>query len=89
VVKQLKAVREIGRTSQRSPVDAKWIYRDILNSPYIKADEVGKSVGIVQCYALEKLFWDTMDFIDEILSSDLVSKMTDAERTEYSKKKKN
>jgi len=84
VVRQLKAVQEIGQNNQRLIDVMQNDLQDILNSPYIKPDEVGRVVesfdGIVQNSL------DTVDFIDEILSSDYL-KMTDAERAEVLKEK--
>lgn len=84
VVKQLKAVREIGRNNQRLIRVMQSDLRDILNSPYIKADEVARVSESFSAIVENSL--DTMDFIDEILSSDYL-KMTDAERTEILKEK--
>ncbi len=84
VVKQLKAVREIGRNNQRLINVMRDDLRDILNSPYIKADEidrVSKSFNTIVENSLE-----TMDFIDQILSSDYL-KMSDADRAKMLKEK--
>ena len=84
VVRQLKAVREIGRNNQRLIDMMQDDLRDILDSPYIKPDEVSKVSESFTAIVENSL--DTMDFIDEILSSDFL-KMTDAERTEILKEK--
>ena len=84
VVRQLRAVREIGRNNQRLINVMQNDLRNILNSPYIRADEVGRvseSFGAVVENSL-----DTMDFIDQVLSSDFI-KMSDADRTEILKEK--
>lgn len=84
VVRQLKAVREIGQNNQRLIQVMQDYLRDILNSPYIKPDEVvrvSKSFNIVVENSLE-----TMDFIEQVLSSDFL-KMTDADRAEILKEK--
>ncbi|MGV8815893.1 MAG: conjugal transfer protein [Gelidibacter sp.] len=84
VVKQLKAVREIGRNNQRLIQVMQNDLRDILNSPFIKPDEVSR---VSQSFsAIVENSLDTMDFIDQILSSDYL-KMSDAERAEILKQK--
>lgn len=84
VVRQLNAVREIGRNNQRLINMMQDDLRDILDSPYIKPDEVSRVSESFSAIVENSL--DTMDFIDEILSSDFL-KMTDAERTEILKEK--
>ncbi len=84
VVKQLKAVREIGRNNQRLINVMQNDLRDILDSPYIKPDEVSRVSESFTAIVENSL--DTMDFIDEILSSDYL-KMSDAERAEILKEK--
>jgi hypothetical protein len=84
VVRQLKAVREIGRNNERLIQIMQNDLRGILDSPYIKADEVTR-VGQSFTAIVENSL-DTMDFIDQILSSDYL-KMTDAERAEILKEK--
>ncbi len=84
VVKQLKAVREIGRNNQRLINVMQNDLRDILDSPYIKPDEVSRVSESFTAIVENSL--NTMDFIDEILSSDYL-KMTDAERAEILKEK--
>ena len=84
VVRQLKAVREIGRNNQRLIQVMQSDLRDILDSPYIKPDEVARVSESFSAIVENSL--DTMDFIDEILSSDYL-KMSDAERAEILKQK--
>ncbi len=84
VVRQLDAVREIGRNNQRLINMMQDDLRDILDSPYIKPDEVARVSESFSAIVENSL--DTMDFIDEILSSDYL-KMTDAERAEILKQK--
>jgi hypothetical protein len=84
VVKQLKVVREIGRNNQRLIGIMQNDLREILDSPYIKPEEVtriSESFNAIVDNSLE-----TMDFIDEILSSDYL-KMSDGERTEMLQEK--
>lgn len=84
VVRQLKAVKEIGRNNQRLIQVLQNDLRDIFNSPYIKPDEVSKVSASFTAIVENSL--DTMDFIDQILSNDYL-KMTDAERAEILKEK--
>ncbi len=84
VVRQLKAVEEIGRNNQRLIDVMQNDLQDILNSPYIKPDEVNRVMESFDAIVQNSL--DTVDFIDEILSSDYL-KMSDAERAEVLKKK--
>lgn len=84
VIKDLKAVREIGRNNERLITVMQTDLRAILNSPYIKPEEVtrvSESFSAVVSNSLE-----TMAFIDEILSSDHL-KMSDAERAAVLKQK--
>ena len=84
VVEQLRAVEEIGQNNQRLINMMQNDLQDILNSPYIKPDEVSRVVESFDAIVQNSL--DTMDFIDEILSSDYL-KMSDAERAEILKQK--
>ncbi|MDP5060649.1 MAG: conjugal transfer protein [Maribacter sp.] len=84
VVLQLKAVKEIGKNNQRLIQVLQNDLSDILNSPYIKPDEVSRVSASFTSIVENSL--DTMDFIDQILSSDYL-KMTDAERAEILKEK--
>ncbi|WP_031428454.1 hypothetical protein [Flavimarina sp. Hel_I_48] len=84
VVKQLKAVREIGRNNQRLILVMQNDLSDILDSPYIKPDEVARVSESFSAIVENSL--DTMDFIDQILSSDYL-KMSDADRADILKEK--
>jgi len=84
VVRQLKAVREISRNNQRLIAVMQSDLRDILDSPYIKPEEVQRISESFTAIVANSL--DTMDFIDEILSSDYL-KMSDADRAEILKQK--
>jgi hypothetical protein len=84
VVRELKAVREIGRNNQRLIQMMQNDLRDILDSPYIKPNEVSRVSESFTAIVENSL--DTMDFIDGILSSDYL-KMTDSERAEILKEK--
>lgn len=83
VIKQLKAVRELAKNNQKLFNIVQDDLREILNSPYIKSDEVSRiseSFNDIIENSLEGL-----NYIDQILSSNNL-KMTDAERTEVLKK---
>lgn len=84
VVQQLRAVQEIGQNNQRLINVMQNDLQDILNSPYIKPDEVNRVVRSFDAIVQNSL--DTVDFIDEVLSSDYL-KMSDAERAAILKAK--
>ncbi|WP_026934536.1 conjugal transfer protein [Christiangramia echinicola] len=84
VIQDLKAVREIGRNNQRLISVMQNDLRDILDSPYIEPDEVTRVTESFDAVVENSLA--TLDFIDEILSSDHL-KMSDAERAEVLKQK--
>ncbi|PKD20034.1 conjugal transfer protein [Salegentibacter salinarum] len=84
VVRDLQAVREIGRNNERLIAVMQNDLRDILDSPYIKPGEVTKVTESFNSVVGNSLA--TLDFIDEILSSDHL-KMSDAERAEVLKQK--
>jgi conjugal transfer/entry exclusion protein len=84
VVQQLNAVQEIGQNNQRLIQVMQTDLQDILNSPYIKPDEVARVTESFEAIVQNSL--DTVDFIDEVLSSDYL-KMSDAERAEVLKQK--
>ena len=84
VIQDLQAVREIGRNNQRLINVMQNDLRDILDSPYIEPDEVTRVTESFDAVVENSLA--TMDFIDEILSSDHL-KMSDAERAEVLKQK--
>ena len=82
VIKQLKAVREMARNNQRLFNIVQDDLREILNSPYIKPDEVNRVSESFNSIIENSI--DGLDYIDQILSSDNL-KMTDAERAEVLK----
>ena len=84
MLQQLRAVEEIGQNNQRLINVMQNDLQDILNSPYIKPDEVSRVVESFDAIVQNSL--DTVDFIDEVLSSDYL-KMSDAERAEILKAK--
>jgi len=73
-----KAMRELTRNHQILFRTVQGDLRDILNSPFIKPEEVRQvstSFEVIMATAL-----DDLDFVNTILTSDFL-KMTDAERT--------
>jgi len=84
VIRQLKAVRALARNNQRLFDIVQHDLREILNSPYIKQDEVNR---VSQSFnAIIENSLESLDYIDQILSSGSL-KMTDAERAEVLKEK--
>lgn len=77
VVKQLKAVREIARNNERLFNVVRNDVRTILNSPYIKPEEINKVSQSFESIIESSL--EDLDFVQQILSNDYL-KMTDAER---------
>ncbi|MDC6367342.1 MULTISPECIES: conjugal transfer protein [Flavobacteriaceae] len=82
VIKQLKAVKELAKNNQRLFDIVQDDLREILNSPYIKPDEVNRVSESFNSIIENSI--DGLDYIDQILSSDNL-KMTDAERAEVLK----
>ncbi len=82
VIKQLKAVRDIARNNQKLFDIVQDDLREILNSPYIKPDEVNRVSESFNAIIESSL--EGLDYIDQILSSNNL-KMTDAERAEVLK----
>lgn len=84
VVRQLKAVRELSRNNQILFDVVREDLREILNSPYIKPEEVTRISDSFN--AIIETSLEDLDFIDQILSNDFL-KMTDAERATILKEK--
>ena len=84
VVQQLRAVEQIAQNNQRLINVMQNDLQDILNSPYIKPEEVTRVAESFDAIVQNSL--DTVDFMGEILSSDNL-KMSDAERAEVLKEK--
>jgi hypothetical protein len=84
VIKQLKAVKELTKNNQKLFNMVQNDLRDILNSPYIKPEEVDRISESFNSIIEQSL--DGLDFISQILSSDTL-KMTDAERAMFLKEK--
>ncbi|MBD0777750.1 conjugal transfer protein [Maribacter sp. ANRC-HE7] len=84
VVKQLKAVRELSRNNQILFNVVQNDLREVLNSPYIKPNEIARISDTFNSIMENSL--ESLDFVDQILSSDFL-KMTDAERTKILKEK--
>ncbi|WP_445737014.1 conjugal transfer protein [Mariniflexile sp.] len=84
VIKQLKAVKELYRNNQKLYNMVQNDLRGILNSPYIKVDEINR-VSESFNTIIERSVED-LDFVSQILSSNNL-KMTDAERAVFLKEK--
>ena len=84
VIKQLKAIKELAKNNQRLFNIVQDDLREILNSPFIKPEEVTRISDSFNSIIENSL--ESLDFIDQILSSDSL-KMTDAERAEILKNK--
>ena len=84
VIKQLKAVKELTKNNQKLFNMVQDDLRDILNSPYIKPEEVDRISESFNNIIEQSL--DDLDFISQVLSSDTL-KMTDAERVMFLKEK--
>lgn len=82
VIKQLKAVQELAKNNQRLFDIVQGDLREILNSPYIKPDEVNRVSESFTAIIDNSL--DGLEYIDQILTSDNL-KMTDSERAEVLK----
>ncbi|PQV51464.1 hypothetical protein CLV33_101387 [Jejuia pallidilutea] len=83
-IRQLKAVKELAKNNQTLFNIVRDDLREILNSPYIKADEVNRISNSFNSIIENSI--DSMNFIEQILSSDFL-KMTDAERAGILKQK--
>lgn len=84
VVKQLKAVRELTQNNQRLFDIVRNDLRTILNSPYIKPEEITRISNSFNAIIESSL--EDLDYVSQILSSYSL-KMTDAERAEILKEK--
>jgi len=84
VIKDLKAVQELAKNNQKLFNTVKTDLRNILDSPYIKPNEVERISTSFN--AIIETSMADLEFINQILSSDYL-KMTDAERTEIIKAK--
>ena len=84
VIKQLQAVRELARNNQRLYDVVQDDLREILNSPFIKPNEVTRISDSFDAILQNSMAG--MEYIDQILSNDNL-KMTDAERAEVLKEK--
>ena len=84
VIKQLKAVRELARNNQKLFNLVRGDLRNILNSPFIKSNEVTRISDSFNAIIENSL--ESLDYINQVLSSNNL-KMTDAERAEILKEK--
>jgi hypothetical protein len=82
VIKQLKAVRELAKNNQKLFNIVQDDLREILNSPYIKPEEVNRVSESFNSIVENSL--EGLNYIDQILSSNSL-KMTDAERAQVLK----
>lgn len=84
VIKQLKAVKELAKNNQRLYQVVQEDLREILNSPFIKPDEITRISDSFDAILESSI--GAMEYIDQILSSDNM-RMTDAERAAVLKEK--
>ena len=84
VIKQLKAVRELAQNNQILFEVVRDDLREILNSPYIKPEEITRISDSFNAI-IEKSLED-LDFADQVLTSNFL-KMTDADRAIILKEK--
>ncbi len=84
VIRQLKAVKELARNNQILFGVVRDDLREILNSPYIKPEEVTRISASFN--AIIETSLEDLDFVDQILSNDFL-KMTDGERATILKEK--
>ena len=84
-IKQLKALQELTKNNEILFRTVQQDVRDILNSPFIKAQEVEQVSNSFE--QIMDTAIDDLDFVNQILSSDFL-KMTDAERTAILMEKK-
>lgn len=84
VIKQLNAVKELYRNNQKLYMVVQKDLREILNSPYIKSDEVNRISESFNAIIEKSL--DDLDFVSRVLSNNSL-KMTDAERAVFLKEK--
>ncbi|CDF80298.1 conjugative transposon protein TraI [Formosa agariphila KMM 3901] len=84
VIQQLKAVKELAKNNERLYNVVRTDLRDILNSKYIRPDEVNRISDTFN--AIMETAIEDLDFIDQILSSNFL-KMTDADRSKILKDK--
>lgn len=79
VVKQVRAVQEIVSNNQELISMVQKDLREILNSPFIKENEIDRVSRSFK--AIIEVALQDMDFMQQLLTSNLIS-MTDAERLE-------
>ena len=77
IIKQLKAVKELYKNNKRLYDMVQGDLRNILNSPYIKADEVGRISDSFNAIVDNSVL--SLEYIEQVLSSGNL-KMTDGER---------
>lgn len=77
VIKQVKAVQEIINNNQELVSVVQNDLKEILNSPFIKAEEIERITA--SFYSIIDLAMQDMNFMQQLLTSNLLN-MTDAER---------
>ena len=77
VIKQVKAVQEIINNNQELVRVVQNDLKEILNSPFIKAEEIERITA--SFYSIIDLAMQDMNFMQQLLTSNLLN-MTDAER---------
>lgn len=84
VIRQLNTLKELTNNNQRLFELVQSDLRDVLNSPYIKAEEVSRISNSFDAIMINAV--QSLDYVEQILSSDLL-KMTDAERVQLLQEK--
>lgn len=84
VVQQLQAVRELTENHQRLYETIRTDVRAIIDSPFIHSDEAERTSSHFE--AMIQLSLSDLDFIDQVLSSNLL-RMSDNDRTQLLQKK--
>ena len=84
VVQQLQAVQELTENHQRLYETIRTDVRAIINSPFIHSDEAERISSHFE--AMIQLSLSDLDFIDQVLSSNLL-RMSDSDRTQLLQKK--
>lgn len=77
VIQQLNAVQELIQNNQQLFNMVQGDLQDILNSPYIKPDEINRVIESFEDIIERSM--ESVDYVNKILTSDYL-KMTDAER---------
>ena len=84
VIRQLHALKALTNNNQRLFEMVQSDLSDVLSSPYIKPDEVGRIADSFDAIMINAVA--SLDYVEQILSSDLL-KMTDADRVQLLQEK--